>query len=288
MYSSIFSTILLPSVLAVITFGIGLSIRVRDIRNIAILPRNIAVGVLAQLIILPLIAFTIAFISGISGAVAVGLILISVCPGGATSNLITFMVRGNVALCVSMTVVNSIITLFTIPLIAQFSLDLFMDRSASIEIPFLKSVFDIFKITVLPATAGIIVRHYRAQLAGRLENPMRYILPFLLLLVYSGVLFLERSDSQVSRTDFFGLLPYALTLNVLAILGGLFIPGIFGIKKINRVTIAIELGMQNSTLAIFIAAGILGEPAIAMMAVVYGSFSFFTTWSLGYLARRYL
>ena len=288
MNTTIFSEIFLPVTLAIITFGLGLSITFRDLKNIAILPRNIAVGVGGQLIILPLIAFTIAYITGIRSEYAVGLILISICPGGATSNLVTYMIRGNVALSVSMTVVNSLITLFTIPLIAQLSLDLFMDRNASIELPFMRSVFDIFKITVLPATTGVIVRRYREKLAVRLEEPLRYVLPVLLLLVYSGVLFLENGSGELTFSGFIKLVPYALALNIFAMLGGLYIPRIFGIKKINRVTIAIELGLQNSTLAIYIAAGILGDPAIGLMAVVYGSFSFFTTWGFGYLARKKL
>ena len=288
MTDNIFSEIFLPITLAIITFGLGLSIRVQDIRNIVFRPRNIAVGVGGQLIILPLIAFSIALISGMRSEMAVGLVLISICPGGATSNLVTFMIRGNVALSVSMTVVNSLVTLFTIPLIAQLSLDVFMDRDASIHLPFLNTVFNIFRITVLPATAGILVRHYREALASRLEEPLRYVLPVLLLLVYSGVLFLEQGEGEIRLSDFFRLVPYALALNVFALLGGLYIPWLFGIKKINRVTMAIELGLQNSTLAIFVASGILNMPSLGMMAVVYGSFSFFTTWGFGYLARKYL
>lgn len=288
MNTTIFSEIFLPLTLAVITFGLGLSITIRDIRNIIVFPGNISIGVLSQLILLPLIAFGIVLASGLKAELAVGLILISICPGGATSNLVTYMVRGNVALSVSMTVVNSLITLFTIPLIAQFSLNLFMQRHENIDLPFLRSVFDIFKITVLPAALGITARHFRQDLAKKLEEPLRYILPILLLLVYSGVLFLENGNGQITFTGFLKLLPYALLLNILAMLGGIYMPRLFGIKHINRVTIAIELGLQNSTLAIVVASTIIGEPAMALMAVVYGSFSFFTTWGFGYLARKYL
>jgi BASS family bile acid:Na+ symporter len=288
MNTSVFSDLFLPLTLAIITFGLGLSIPVRDIRDIVILPRNIMVGVLGQLLILPILAFGIALITGLKEELAVGLILISICPGGATSNLITYMIRGNVALSVSMTVVNSVITIFTIPLIAQFSLNIFLHEVAGFDLPFLKSVFNIFQITVLPATAGILIRHYREKIARWLEEPLRYILPILLLLVYSGVLFLENGNGEIKINDFFRILPYALTLNILAMVSGLYLPRIFGIKKINRVTISIELGLQNSTLAIFVAASLIGSVQIAMVAVVYGSFSFFTTWAFGYFSKKYL
>jgi BASS family bile acid:Na+ symporter len=246
------------------------------------------VGILSQLILLPLIAFGIALATGLRAEVAVGLILISICPGGATSNLVTYMVRGNVALSISMTAINSFITIFTIPLITQFALDMYMQQETSIPLPFIESVFSIFQITVLPATAGILVRHYREKFATRLEEPLRYILPLLLLLVYSGVLFLERGNGQITINDFFRILPFTLALNILAMLAGLYVPKPIGINKLNRVTIAIEVGLQNSTLAIFVAGHLLGNYTIAMVAVVYGSFSFFTTWGFGYLSRKYL
>jgi BASS family bile acid:Na+ symporter len=288
MDTTVFSDIFLPLTLAVITFGLGLSISLRDLRRIVTQPLDITVGVLSQLLLLPVIAFSIAIASGLKAEFAVGLILISICPGGATSNLVTYMVRGNVALSVSMTVVNSLITLFTIPLIAGLALDVFLHQDASISLPFLKSVFKIFYLTVLPASSGILVRHYRQKSAERLEEPLRYILPLLLLVVFSGVLFLEGGENRITFSDFIRLLPYTLSLNLLAMFAGLYTPLLFGLKKINRVTIAIEVGLQNSTLAIFVAASLIGNYTIATVAVVYGSFSFFTTWAFGYLARKYL
>ncbi len=288
MDTKLFSEVFLPLTLAIITFGLGLSITFKDIRNVIYLPGNIGVGLFSQLIILPIIAFSIALVTGLSEELAVGLILISICPGGATSNLVTYMIRGNVALSVSMTVVNSLITVFTIPLIALLALNVFMDQSTRIELSFIESVLNIIKLTVLPATTGILIRRYFEKLSLRLEEPLRFILPILLLLVFSGVLFLENGEGGVSITEFFRILPYTLALNLIAMSAGFYIPGIFGIRKRNQATIAVEVGLQNSTLAIFVAGSLLNNYTIAMVAVVYGSFSFFTTWGFGYLARKYL
>ncbi len=288
MDTTVFSVVFLPITLAVITFGLGLSISFQNIRNIVVFPRSILVGLLSQLLLLPLIAFSIAYVTGLRSELAVGLILISICPGGATSNLVNYMVRANVALSLSITVVNGLITIFTIPLIAQLAMDLFMHQEASIHLSFPEAVFNIFKLTVLPATAGILIRHYRERFAIRLEEPLRYILPILLLLVYSGVIFLERGNGGIALRDFTRILPYAFALNFLSMFAGLYAPRLFGLNRVNRVTIAVEVGLQNSTLAIFVAGSLLNNYTIAMVAVVYGSFSFFTTWAFGYLARKYL
>ena len=265
-----------------------MSITFQDIRNIVLLPRNILVGLLSQLLALPLIAFGIAFTGRIGGAVAVGLILIAICPGGATSNLVNYLIRTNVALSLSITVVNGLITIFTIPLIAQIALNAFLEQEVHIQLSFFETVWNIFKLTVLPATAGILIRHYRQKFSVWLEKPLRYILPVLLLVVYCGVLFIDKSGGEISTYDFFRILPYTLLLNVLAMFAGLYLPRLAGLNKRNRVTIAVEVGLQNSTLAIYVAGNLLNDYSIAMVAVVYGSFSFFSAWAFGYLSKRYL
>jgi len=286
--TNIFTEVFLPITLAVITLGLGLSISVKDIKNILIQPRNISVGLFSQLVLLPIIAFAITWVTGLQAELAVGLVLISICPGGATSNLVNYMIRGNVALSLSITVVNGLITIFTIPLIAKLALDVFMQQDAQIHLSFIEAVGQIFMLTVLPATVGILIRHYRTNFADKLENPLRYILPILLFLVYGGVLFIERGDGQIDLAMFFHILPYALALNILAFISGFYVPRQFGLNKRNQFTIAVEVGLQNSTLAIFVATRLLDNYTIALVAVVYGSFSFFTTWAFGYLARKYL
>lgn len=285
---NIFTEIFLPITLAIITLGIGLSITVQDIRNIFIQPRNITVGLFSQLVLLPVIAFAISVVTGLPAELAVGLVLISICPGGATSNLVNFMIRGNVALSLSITVVNGLITVFTIPLIAMLAMEVFMHQDARIHLSFIDSVGQIFMLTVLPATIGMLIRRYRTEFAEKLENPLRYILPILLFLVFGGVLFLEGGDKKIDLAMFFHILPYTLALNVLAYISGFYVPRWFGLSKRNQFTIAIEVGLQNSTLAIFVATRLLDNYTIALVAVVYGSFSFFTTWAFGYLSSKYL
>ena len=288
MSTGIFSNVFLPVTIAVITLGLGLTLTVRDLKNVFYYPKGLTIGLLCQLILLPIIAFSIAAVMKLPPELAVGLVLISVCPGGATSNLINFLVRNNVALTISLTATNSIITIFTIPLITQLALNVFLDQDAMIRLSFLESVGKIFLLTVLPAAIGILVRRYREALAMKLEKPMRYILPILLLLVYSGVLFLESSDGGMNLTRFLYILPFTLMLNIIAMFSGLYVPRMLGLVLRDQATIAVDVGLQNSTLAIFVAGILLDNFTIATVAVVYGSFTFFTTWAFGYLAKKYL
>ena len=288
MNSGIFSDIFLPVTIAIITLGLGLSISVKDLRTIFYNPKGISVGLLSQLILLPVIAFAIAFVTKLPSEYAVGLVLIASCPGGATSNLVNFMTRNNVALSLSITVVNGLITIFTIPLLTKISLEIFMHQGATIKLSFLETVYKIFILTVLPAATGILIRRYWDKFAIRLEEPLRYILPIILLLVYSGVLFFNGGDESIDLRGFIILVPYALALNLMSMFAGLYVPRLLGLVKRDQVTISVEVGLQNSTLAIFVAGTLLNNLSIAIVAVVYGSFSFFTTWAFGYLARKYL
>lgn len=288
MSTTIFSNILLPVTLAVITLGLGLSISVQDIRNIVFKPGNTLIGLMCQLLLLPIIAFSIALITGMDAEYAVGLVIIAACPGGATSNLVNYMIRGNVALSLSITIVNGLITIFTIPLITKLAMNIFLAKDAIIYLPFFNTVLQIFLIVVIPATIGILIRIWNKNFADKMENPLRYILPVLLFVVYSGVVFLERGETGTDVSKFFSLLPFTLALNFLSMLTGFYVPGIFRLSKRNKFTIAVEVGLQNSTLAIFVTATLLDNYKIALVAVVYGSFSFFSTWLLGYLAKKFL
>jgi len=291
MSTSLFSDIFLPATLVIITFGLGLSITLQDIKTIILQPRNIIIGLLSQMILLPVIAFLIAWFTNLEPEYGVGLIIISICPGGATSNLVNYMLRANVALSLSITIVHGLITTVKIPVVAGLALILFMKQHAEIEMPFMNAVLQIFLLTIIPATVGIIIREVRQKFADSLDKPLRVILPALLLMVYAGVIFLEGGEGGRSNRDpgsFLYLIPYALGLNIMSMFSGYYTPRMLRVSKRDSYTIAVEVGLQNSALAIFVAGTLLNNYRMALIAVVYGSFSFFTTWLFGYLAKKYL
>lgn len=283
---SLFSEIFLPLTLAIITLGMGLSLTQKDFRNIFLHPKAVITGLTCQMILLPLIAFGIASLFRLDPLFKVGLMIIAACPGGATSNLITYLLRGNVALSISMTALNSLITLITIPLIVTLALEAFVHRDASIQLPVGETILNVFLITILPAYAGTRIRKWKPVFADSLERPLRIILPLLLLVIYAGVIFLNGGGESASRRDLIRIFPLTLLLNMVAMTAGLLVARSMRLKVINQFTITIEVGLQNSALAIFVAATLLNNSTMAMVPVVYGSFSFFSTLGFGWLVKK--
>ena len=282
---SLFSEYFLPVTLAIITLGMGLSLTDRDFRNIFVQPKAVIIGLCCQMLLLPVIAWLIARSMNVNPLFKVGLMIIAACPGGATSNLITYLLRGNVALSISMTAINSLITLITIPLVVSLSLDAFLHEDAAIRMNVGQTIIKVFLITILPAFAGTRLRKHFPDFALGLERPLRIILPLLLLLVYGGVIFIDQGTGEATRSDFIRIFPHVLMLNILAMGSGLLIARLMRLKVVNQFTISIEVGLQNSALAIFVAATLLKSNEMALVPVAYGSFTFFTTLLFGWFVK---
>ena len=282
---ALFSEYFLPFTLAIITLGMGLSLTDRDFKNIFVQPKAVIIGLCCQMVLLPLIAWLIARSIDIDPLFKVGLMIIAACPGGATSNLVTYLLRGNVALSISMTAINSLITLITIPLVVTLSLNAFLHADDAITMPVGMTILRVFLITILPAFAGTRLRKHFPEFAVGLEKPLRIILPLLLLLVYVGVIFIDQGTEKATRTDFIRIFPYALMLNFLAMGSGLLIARLLRLRVINQFTISIEVGLQNSALAIFVAVALLESNEMALVPVVYGSFTFFSTLLFGWFVK---
>jgi BASS family bile acid:Na+ symporter len=273
-----FSTYLLRISIGLIMFGMGLNLTVNDFRNIVLHPRALVVGLLAQMVWLPLLAFIIIFIFPVSDEIKVGLFLVAICPGGATSNLLNFLLNGNLALCVSLTSVNSLITQFSIPVLLNLILGFYLGSSADIHLPFWESVMHILLITALPVIVGIFVRNRWEAWAQKMRTPFKYILPVFMGIALIGAIFLEKKDPiSITTQDWLWVFPITLLLNVGGMLGGAFFSRLASLDKRTQMTIGIEVGLQNTTLAIVIALSFLKSPFIAVPAAMYALFTFFTT-----------
>lgn len=283
---SLFSDYFLPVTLAIITMGMGLSLTDKDFKNIFVRPKAVIIGLCCQMLLLPAIAFLIASFIPMDPVFKVGMMIIAACPGGATSNLITYLLRGNVALSISMTAMNSLITLITIPLILHFSLEAFIQEDADISLKVGETILKVFLITIVPAFLGTRIRKNSPDFAIKLERPLRVVLPLLLLVVYAGVIFIDQGTGSATRRDFISIFPDTLLLNVLAMLAGFLVARLLRLRVINQFTISIEVGLQNSALAIFVAATLLKSNDMALVPVVYGSFSFFSTLLFGWMVKR--
>lgn len=286
MAASFVSTYFLPAVLVIIMFGIGLSLERQDFVNVFRFPKPIFLGLFAQMILLPLVAFTIISLTDLPPEIKVGFIIISACPGGSASNLLNHLLKGNVALCVSLTALNSILIQITMPLIVNLGLLVYMGHGEDIQLPIWETIFKVFFVTLLPTFAGVYVRARNLKMALKLEKPMKVIMTVLLFSVFAAIILLEEKEGGAGIFRYSYLLPYALALNVGSMLVGYFFARSMGLDNRNNYTISIEVGLQNSALAIFVATTLLNNRDMAIVAVVYSSFTFFSTALFGYLAKR--
>jgi bile acid:Na+ symporter, BASS family len=270
--------IVINAVLALIMLGLGLSLTPQDFRNLFFRPRSLLTALVVQLFIVPGIAFFIAAISGLPNEVKVGMVIVSVCASGASSNLITHLLKGNLALAVSMTTINSIITLGTIPLIVNLALVTFMGRHAEINLPFGQTIIQIFIVTLIPASIGILIRYVKERVAHLLERPLKFILPVLLAASFTLKIFLGENSggTGITFTEVINIIPFLFLLNVIAMTAGFFSGRAMRLPFRDQYSISVEVGLHNTALALVIAGSILNSPDMEKPAVIYAMFSFFS------------
>lgn len=289
MEGSFTSEYLLPGTLALIMLGMGLSLTVNDFRNILHHPKGLITGLVCQIICLPLIAFGIASAFDLSNELKVGMVIIAACPGGATSNLITHLLKGRLALSISLTAFNSFITIITIPVIVNLALIYFMGTTTEMQMPVVQTIVRIFLITIVPTSLGMLIRRYRKKFAKASERPLRYIMPVLLGIVFTVAIMGQQQENSPGFTSIYlKVIPPTLLLNVIGMLFGYFSGYLIKLGKANKLTLSIEVGIQNSALAITIASSamFLNNYSMAIPAVVYGLFTFFNAILIGYILKK--
>lgn len=273
MQSNLFTSVLLPLALAVVMLGMGLSLVPEDFKRVTRYPKAVAVGAVCQVLLLPLIGALITLVVPMQPEIAVGLIILAACPGGPSSNLVTYLAKGDVALSVTLTAVNSIVTVFTIPVLVGLALQRFLAERADIALPIGTTMLQIFLITLLPIAIGMAIRHQFPEAAQRLEKQMSRLAAGLLALLI--VLLLIKEGSKLP-----GFLVQVgvgvLLLNLLATLTGFLAAKLFQLPLTQQICISIEVGIQNGTLAIAVAAGLLNNPDMAVPAAVYSLLMYVT------------
>jgi bile acid:Na+ symporter, BASS family len=273
MQSNLFTTVLLPLALSLVMLGMGLSLVPKDFWRIARYPKAVAVGTICQVILLPMIAFLITQIVPMQPTIAVGLIVLALCCGGPSSNLITYLAKGDVALSVSLTAVGSIITVFTIPIFSNLALKHFLGQNAAIAMPIGQTMVQIFLITLLPIGIGMTIRQRFPQTANRLEKMVSRIAACLLALI---ILLLVVREGGKLPGFILQVGVGVLLLNVLSMLAGFLIGRLLKLPPSQQVCIAIEVGISNGTLALAITAGLLNNPTMAIPAAVYSLLMYVT------------
>lgn len=251
--------------------GMGLSLVAADFKRVFLYPKAVIVGLVNQLILLPLIAFGIASVFPTTPEIAVGLMILAACPGGPTSNLIAHLAKGDTALSVSLTALSSFITLLTIPFIVNFSLTHFLEAGQIIQLDIMATIIQILVIVIIPVTIGMLIRNYKEDFALKMAKPVRVASAIVLALVIVGIVFKEK-DNMLSYIQQAGWI--ALLLNVATMGVGYITARMFNINIKMARSISIESGIQNGTLAITIAVVLLGNTAFAVTAAIYSLIMF--------------
>ena len=267
------ATIALGLSLFIIMIGMGLSLTIDDFRRILKYPLAVLVGFLNQIILLPLLAYLLIVLLSVEAEIAIGLMILAACPGGPTSNLLTHLAKGDTALSVSLTAVNSLVTIISIPLIVNFALAVFATDDMFISAPVGKIIGSLIAIIAVPLTIGMLLKHYKPYFADKMDKPVRIASGAVLVLVIVGLVLKEKDN----------LIPYlerswvvVLSLNVLTMLVGFASAKIFKLNFKQAISISIESGNQNGTLAIAIAVSLLARPDFAIAAAVYSLLMFIT------------
>lgn len=217
MESSLATQLFLPGALFVIMLGLGLPLTPADFKRVFLYPKAAAVGLAVQILLLPLVGFGLANLLPMEPVLAVGLMLLAACPGGATSNLITWLAKGDTALSVTLTAISSFVSVLTIPLILSFSLHWFMGSSQSVQVPFVQTVGQIVVITLIPVSLGMLIRAKKPVLADRLASPMKTLSSLLLAVIILGLILSQRQDVPAY---FAASGPATISLNLIMLLLG--------------------------------------------------------------------
>lgn len=266
MQVSILTQVLLPAVLALIMFGMGLSLTKADFTRLLEMPRAIILGLFGQVMLLPALAYATAVAFDLSPELAIGIMILSACPGGTMSNVISHLSRANLALSVSLTGITTLICVFSTPWIIHFSISAFADTKGQ-SFSLLSTSVGLIFITFLPVLIGIGMRHKYPEIALRLEPRFRKLaLAFMVVMIVAIVI--QERDTLIS--SFSQVFWATLTLNIVAIIVGVLLGKSFKLPHREQITLGIEVGIQNASMAILIAITFLKSPAFATAAGVYG------------------
>jgi BASS family bile acid:Na+ symporter len=266
MSDSILTQVILPLVLALIMFGMGLSLTKRDFLELGKEPKPVAIGLFGQLLILPLLAYGIAKLFDLSEHLAVGIMILAACPGGTSSNILSQLARANLALSVSLTAVTTLICVVTTPLIIRFAIEEFNDTPVA-SFSLLSTTLGLIFITLIPVLVGILIRHNFADFAIRSEMFFRRLSTGFLIFMIAAITYQERTTFL---TSFVLLSEAVISLNLMAIGTGLLLGLMFKLVQRDTLTLGIEVGVQNSAMAMLIAITFLDRPDYAIAAGVYG------------------
>lgn len=276
------SVLILGIALAIIMLGMGLSLELRDFKNVMKYPKATFLGLTNQIILLPILGFLLISVLNVSHEIAVGIMILSACPGGASSNLITHLAKGDTALSVTLTAMASIITVITIPFVVNYSFDL-LGVAGSVRLDVVGTLSKMFMIVLLPVSIGMLIRRVAKGFADKMEKPVKIASASLLFLIIAGLMIKERANLG-GYFQQAGMAAIALNIGTMAL--GYFTAKLFKLSAAQARSISIESGIQNGTLALTLIAAFLDNTAYGIAPAIYSILMFFTGGAIIFLSLR--
>ncbi len=277
----VLTTVGLPVALGIIMFGLGLGLTGADFARVARHPLAVVVALVCQVILLPAACFGLVIAFDLPPVLAVGMMLLAASPGGTTANLYSHLFRGDVALNISLTAINSVLALFTLPLVVNFSLSYFVPEGGQIGIQFGKAL-EVFAIVLLPVLLGMLVRRWRPSFADSMDRPVRVASLIILVVVVAGAIINNR---EILAENFGTLSLITIVFCLLSLTVGYVIPLLLRVERRQAIATSFEIGIHNATLAIVIAQSVLGSVEMSLPAGVYGVLMFFIAAAFGFVIR---
>lgn len=263
------NSVFVPVGLMLIMFSMGLTLALKDFGLVLRSPKLVGAGLVGQLLMMPLLGLGIGALFGLAPELALGLFIIAICPAGTTSNALTFVGRGNVALAIALTAVSSLVTVFTIPVLLAWALPFFLEGGGR-EVPALSvpdTMLQLVQITVLPIAAGMLIHRFAPVMATKME---RWLRPTSLVVLIGVIAFSVAISLEMVLENLVAVGPAIYALNVVAMAVGLLLARAVGAGTRDTMTVGIEVGVQNATLAIFLTLTVLGSLPLAVTQNIYG------------------
>lgn len=264
--ASILTELLLPLALAFVMFGMGLTLTAADFLRLIKAPKPIIVGLIGQTLLLPLLALCLCIVFSLPPLMAIGVMILSACPGGTMSNLISHLGRANLALSVSLTALSTFVCVFSTPFIIHYSMRYFVGEQAP-EFSIINTVMGLVGISIVPVLIGMAIRHFNGRYANKVEGFFRHFSLLFMVAMIIGILVSERDNLRAALEE---ALLVCVALNICAVSLGLLMGKVCRLSHIDGVTLGIEVGVQNAALAMLICISFLDAPALAIPAGVYG------------------
>lgn len=283
MQESVLSNVVLPLAIIIIMVTLGMTLTLADFKRVAAQPKQVLIGLLCQLVLLPLLGFAIAGAFSLAPVYAISIVLLAAAPGGATSNLIVHAADGDRALSVTLTAISNMLAWFTIPFLLGIAYTTYGSGALSIDFPVVSTMVQVAALTVVPVLIGMGIRSWKPDFA---ENSKRWSKIFAAGFLFLVILALIIQNWDVIVNDGPRFAPAFITLNIAALVIGFVVARLAGINTVQTGTIAIETGIQNSTLAITVALTILNNNEMAVIPGLYAIWMYVTGFALAYWMAR--